>query len=490
MWNPRSEEVRLSDVGVKADGATDNAPMLFALREALRQQPERHYRIICPPGEIRSSDTRWLMGLKNFALVGYGTKLVSTDQSSNSAAKNPVCGGDIFITNPYASQSALTLAGGVRFHSARAGSYGVSLVEAADAAGLVPGKKVFLGGYDQMASGYPPNWRYFEWKTIESADAETGDVSFTGPLFNSYDEQWHDAPGILGEGKASGKPRMVLIDRDPTTVSYADRAEFYGLTMGLSTVADGSGFRGAFHFPARFLSAWDVTVEGHVWPSQNEVAEYIDCDIGQTDLDKLCDIVTFIRPRFRGGVYAATGINHLTLAGGSAKGVVSVAPRRLTLRGGFTFGTNDNNPSLGPYPAHYPIETIRLGGARLAAGPAATAPQHIQFLGKRAFTISATSGSDILFPFGTFADDDPIWGVVRVLDIGGILQKSDASKSGVISSIRFDDANSRWEVAGSWAAPIEGETWNYWPVRQIAVDRVEVLDDLPLADSGSAALVI
>lgn len=487
MWGSNSEEVRLADLGVLADGATDNAAMLLALRNELRASPERHYRFVCPPGEIRYSDPRWLMGLQNFTVVGYGTRLVSSHVGGADVFKSPLLGGDIFETNPFAFNGGWTYEGGKMFHSAPAGAYSIGFVTIADALLFEDGKRVFLGGFDQQGGGYPPNWRYFEWKTIAAVDISAGTITFNEPLLHSYDEDWHDVPNILGTGKGSGKPRMVLVDRDPTTISYPRRAEFVGVAFGLST--DASGFRGAFHFPAEVLRCRDVTVEGYCWPSQHRTAEYVDCSFIQTDLDKLCDVVRFVRPKFGAGVNAATGINDLYIEGGSAKGCVAVAPRRLHLSQGFTFGSNDINPSLGPYPLQSPVERMELNNVRFASGPSMGAGvPHGQYLGEMMpFVVSAVDGGDILIPFSGYGDGDANWRVVRSLDYGMTLKSG--SKSGVIDGITFDATSSRWVISGSWTVPIVGETWRYPLVREIVAKRVKALDGRTIWDTDTAAIL-
>lgn len=488
MWGSNSEEVRLADIGVVADGVTDNAPKLLALRDELRTNPNRRYTFVCPPGELRSSDPRWLMGLKNVRVVGYGTRLVSTSTNPSSFLKNPLCGGDIFATNPFTYSGTWTTAPGSRFRSANAGAYAITMATPADATGLA-GKWVLLAGFDQQgASSYPPNLRYFEWKTVASADAATGIVIFTEPLLHGYDERWHDVPYVLGTG-STGKPRLWVID--PATVSYADIASFEGLTFGLSLTADSGGsFRGAFSFPARVLRARDVTIEGPCWPTQHLVAEYENCTFNGVEPDKLCGRVSLIDCTNRGHLLAATGVDRLEVLGGSSAGYIEVAPRMLRMGQGVTIGSNDGNPSILPYPLTSPIKRMIFDGVRFAGGPGMTAAQHVQYFGTdRTFTIAATGGGDILIPFTGYADSDPNWELIRSWDYGTKLKRQDGVKSGAIDGIIFDEVNSRWVVSGSWIAPAAGETWVYHYVEEIVSRWNEALDGRALFDTATAALV-
>ncbi len=58
----------VGEFGVVGDGATDNAAALIAMRQALRQDTSKLYRIFFPPGDYRYTNNRWLFGIPLFIL--------------------------------------------------------------------------------------------------------------------------------------------------------------------------------------------------------------------------------------------------------------------------------------------------------------------------------------------------------------------------------------------------------------------------------------
>src|SRR5438309_1702203 len=82
-------------------------------------------------------------------------------------------------------------------------------VTTAYAGNFTPGMRVLIHGYDQQFAGYPPNLRYFEYKTVLTADAGTGIVTFTEPLAYGYDSRWWDTPNYSGTGLSFGAPRIL-----------------------------------------------------------------------------------------------------------------------------------------------------------------------------------------------------------------------------------------------------------------------------------------
>ena len=69
-----SDDIYLSDFGVLADNATDNATALMNMRLALIGTNKPHWRIHAPPGgTILYSNNRWLYGVSRFDLYGNGS---------------------------------------------------------------------------------------------------------------------------------------------------------------------------------------------------------------------------------------------------------------------------------------------------------------------------------------------------------------------------------------------------------------------------------
>jgi hypothetical protein len=70
----------------------------------------------------------------------------------------------------------LVYANGYLINTANAGSSSITTTTHADAGNFSVGMPVLVYGYDQMGNGYPPDPRYFEYKTVLSANASTGVV--------------------------------------------------------------------------------------------------------------------------------------------------------------------------------------------------------------------------------------------------------------------------------------------------------------------------
>ena len=84
---------------------------------------------------------------------------------------------------------------------------------------------MLVAGYNQYQDvvGFPPNYRYWEVKTIQSI--ASGVITFTEPLNNSYDATWRDV--------VYGAPRILNLNRNSANnyYSYIYSMRIYGVTF-------------------------------------------------------------------------------------------------------------------------------------------------------------------------------------------------------------------------------------------------------------------
>lgn len=92
------------------------------------------------------------------------------------------------------------------------------------AAHLSIGQTVMVSGYDQQGYGYPPNYRYYEWRRIRDVDGQRIYLDF--PLEDDYDADWYfyDTDTVTGDGYVStvGPAGIIPLDRG-VYAQYADR---------------------------------------------------------------------------------------------------------------------------------------------------------------------------------------------------------------------------------------------------------------------------
>ena len=208
-----SSILRARDYGIlPSNPATVNDIGFTALKKAMQASPTTVWRVIFEPGAYVYTYPLLFWGVRNLIMEAYGATFQNTSAAIGSAV--PIASGDFFQDwGDIVFPGTGVYSGGYLFNTASAGASSLTTTTHADAGNFTSGMRVFLGGYDQQFSGYPPNLRYFEYKTVLTANATTGVVTFTNPLRYLYDSRWWDTPDLVSPGKPAGAPRIWSLER-------------------------------------------------------------------------------------------------------------------------------------------------------------------------------------------------------------------------------------------------------------------------------------
>ena len=326
------------DFGIVGDGHTDNTAALVAIRDHIRAGPDRIWHVDFEPGHYCYADNRW-------AVFGDRTVILEFNHSTVECfaeAILPLGAGplvwkpeypatqdvDIFIPGDLIESVSAVAKGGfvqtdtVRFKETVAGQYR-------------RGDRVLVAGCIQQTTedgtegwGWPPNFRYFEWKIVaEALDANT--LRFEDPFRYSYDASWPDLRHGFG-GQRYGKPRIWrcrLNDGRQFNRSLTIRnANFIGgrnRPAGTETPISGTGWHVRFE-------GCTADVNTVCWPTVAKRNDFIDCQLGcrQVELDKIVESVRFERCDIRGWLASGgAGVLDVSFRDCNLYGFVQLTPR-------------------------------------------------------------------------------------------------------------------------------------------------------------------
>ena len=173
------------------------------------------------PGTYLTSFNNWLAGVKNLKINGNGCKIICTHGAidplgppgNNSGLYMPSCFSNTdnnYSTNKSNSDNDY----GNKIQSASKGSNFVKTVNISDANNFRTGNWILVYGFHhEDFNGYPPDPKFFEYRTVKSVNLASGTIFLDKSLSNSYDEGWPD-----GAYRSSvGAPRILTIDRENFT---------------------------------------------------------------------------------------------------------------------------------------------------------------------------------------------------------------------------------------------------------------------------------
>jgi hypothetical protein len=457
-----SEWLSVKDFGAKGDGVTDDGPALIRMRDYIRQDRSKPYKIFFPAGHYRYTNNRWLAHVGSVTLDAAGVKFQCIDAGASDANTRPLNTHSIlqnFGDNPFPIG---TYDVGKLFKSATRGASIIALVNLADVAKFSVNDRVILLGFDQQFQiSYPPNMRYFEWKRITSISSATGALTFDTPLVHDYDANWPDFTYDATLGVVVGRPRVLSLDR-PLFV-YPRYVEIRGAeflfnpsqpsdqTNGLVVAADTLVLRGCIH-------------HGWTWPSENRKVLYEDCAFdGNFDGDKICDEVSLLRCTVRGVLEAFTGVNRLIIENCDiVGGYLNISPRRALVQ-----NNRIRMPAGEPYGAirsHYaswPVELLECYDNAITHDGSLLYAINNGFL--KTFTVSAVGArNEILLANTAFYRDE----VVRDLMPGFVVTNAAGTSRGSLTRIGWN--GTQWVLEGTWQAPVQaGETWTFSNIKTL-----------------------
>lgn len=467
------DELRVSptDFGAIGDGETDNSAALIAMREWMRARPEALHRVVFPAGQFDYTNNRWLFGVQRVHLIGQGTRLRNTSESSWDANARPFDLKTPFHTSGDVPRSPSdTFATGQLIHTVAAGASEVQLVDPADMSVFEAGGRVLIHGYNQQAGGFPPNMRYFDWRVIDQVDAANRILSLTTPLDWPYDERWHDWTIDLSASTISfGAPRIVALERADYTHARLIIIEHFELLpnptqggLALQTPGDDVRYTG--------LGAWriDPTVSRSTLIERCRIDFTVECD-------KLCDEIVIDGTTINGRLRAATGVNRLTVRNSKWRENSDAQPRHATYESceinlgvdADEFGAITNHGS-------WPMEVLSLRDTRVL-DPAA-ALEHLVNDGVDATLVVDGVGPGNAIRVEWQKAGDPEWTtngqqVAGALARGNLVRNDADTNQGRVTAIWQDGKpDGDLIIEGTWPDPPEvGETWRWRPI-QLVVD--------------------
>ena len=310
-----------SDFGLVGDSVTDNTMGLRRLRDHIRGLEDRPVVVDFEPGHYLYTDnTWWKFGERSVTLRFNGARVENVSEHAWArswgllpASNNPhgFSPDDV----PF-SATETTVPAGTRFHSADASAQQIQLFTPLP---LIPGEAVLLTGYIQQVRevdgvregwGWPPNYRVYEYKTVESVDGNV--VRFTERLRHAYDENWPDweQTPLAGHTHLYGAARLFLTQGTGWRQLRSLRIQ------GAVFVANRNKTHTPLGFTGRKFELIGCRTEGEVHTYMNHVEDFEarDCDFGRVEVDKINRRVRFDRCLHRGPLFSmGAGAEQLSL---------------------------------------------------------------------------------------------------------------------------------------------------------------------------------
>jgi hypothetical protein len=340
--------IKAEDFGIVGDGGTDNTAALMAIRDQIRAGTDRVWHVDFETGHYCYGDNRW-------ALFGDRTVILDFNNSTVECFADailPLGIGPLVWKPEYpAAQNVDIFIPGDLIESvnavARRGFVQTDVVRLQDkiAGQYQPRDRVLVAGYIQQTTedgaegwGWPPNFRYFEWKRVaEIVDVNT--LRFEDPFRFDYHASWPDLHHSFG-GLSYGAPRIWrcrLDDGRQTNRSLAIRnANFVGgrnRPAGTWTPISPRGW----HITLENCSGTTDTV---CWPSEAKRNEFVNCRFScrEVEMDKIVESVLFDRCEVRSRMFSAGGaVLDVRLHDCNFYDFVQVTPRRSWQQTGCQF---------------------------------------------------------------------------------------------------------------------------------------------------------
>jgi hypothetical protein len=451
------------------NSATVNDTGFAALKAAMAASPNTIWHVIFASGAYTYTNNRWLWGIQNVIIDAYGASFQCTSSSDGNAGNQiPLYVNDPFDDSGDTPWPHTTYVNGDLINTVASGAASVTTTTAGNAAHYSAGMPVLLYGYDQQGWGYPPNPRYFEYKTVLSANASTGVVTFTDFLQNFYDSRWWDT--LYGDGTQlyHGAPRILSLQRANYTQAnliWIKGATFLGnsvtpgsnqlqVTANLMIYEDVSA--AAFnvvltnraiikrgHFVGN-LSTGDkvigsLVIEDSVLdpnPGDTNGAGFADC-VG-------CNSLSLIRTKIYGNIYEIAPRNLIV----NDSDIIPLPGGANTYSGITTAGNN-------------PIWSVSVANTRIynTGGTFSYGVSNKASPGN-ALTVGSVSGTNIQIAWGSTAET-----VAYAIDYGMTLTNTVTGNTGTVTGIYYSSASGGvLVITGTWSTPAPGDVFYSYDV--------------------------
>lgn len=300
--------------GAVGDGTNDDTQAFLDMRTYIINQlgdgvtgPEETVNILLTIGKHYTyTNNKWMYGLPNVRIIGNGAKLECTSTAAYTIDINAFCFQDWNVDTGFADRGGTEARDYGHFVDTTAkGQTVVNLVTAADAANYSAGDIVLIGGFNNLDTGAPTEYRYFEYREVASADAGAGTVTLTERLAYDYSPNWPISHQDNFTGDDLGPARILRLNRPNRALTK--RLEIEDVTFIRNrnkTSTSRVQVTGVLDVIFRGCDMTDM-----VETTQGSCREtfFQNCRFGNFEGDKLADTVVFEGCRFNGDLASFVG---------------------------------------------------------------------------------------------------------------------------------------------------------------------------------------
>ena len=206
VQNKLRETVSIKDFGAVGDGSNNDTAAFLSFQSwataltsdtmvVLNFDRGAHYMV---------NDPRWPMDIANLTVNGNGATL-----QNNAASGAPLLNKQLLITawgldNVTSWPTPGPLTDNYFLNTTTPGVASVTTSTAANAGNFTAGENVLVASWNTQFAGFPPNYKFFEYKKVVSVNAGTGVVTLDSPIQYTHQSNFpYLSSSSTGEGRAT-----------------------------------------------------------------------------------------------------------------------------------------------------------------------------------------------------------------------------------------------------------------------------------------------
>ena len=341
------ETVSFKDFGAVGNGAADDTAALLLMRDSLiLSGANRHWHIRGAGGNYRYSNNKWLCGLRNVTIDLEGGSLTYTQSNTTTGDYTMLVGTasvSLAPANGSANAGNVTVPG-MLISTINYGDTVVTFTNAGDAAKFTVGEPILLAGWDSQPTGYPPNYKVFEYNTVQAVDAGANTIT-VHPVANAFMSTW---PDYTADGWTRGAARVFkLVDRAAIapTSQYPSMLENIAIKNG-TIAGTSSSHRFGINVAGTALFE-NLTLNVSCYGLSARSLIYRNCDsiTGELEVDKIIQHVII-----EGGSYAklrgAASVQMMSVDSAKIHKDIDLYANRLNLKNVIAGPRSTNTPDV------------------------------------------------------------------------------------------------------------------------------------------------
>jgi hypothetical protein len=421
--------------------------------------PSTIWHVIFASGAYTYTNNRWLWGIQNVIIDAYGASFQCTSPDPNYSNGIPLSTGEYFNNSGDSPAPSSTYITGYLINTADSGASSVTTITAADAGNFTVDMPVVIYGYDQQGEGFPPNMRYFEYRTVLSMNASSGVVTLTEPLQNFYDSRWWDTANYASSGQSYGAPRIMPLQR----ADY-NQPNLIWLKGGSFLPNSNNSTFSTLQTSANFVIYEDVSAaDFNVVETNKAIIERSNFAGDQSTCDKLVDSMLFENSNINpnpaypaGALTDCVGTNNVSLSHSKFYGALcQIEPRNLMLNDVDVIPASTSYSGIGTA-IIFPMSSTSIGNTRIYNTGQAYGFTNVASPGN-SLTVGSVSGTNIQMTWNSTSQ-----AIAYGIDYGMTLMNTTTGNTGVITGIYLSDGN--LVITGSWGTPSPGDVMYYYDV--------------------------